>query len=1005
MHVKLNAILTIIGLFVVQLTLAQTKDISGTVTDEEGQGLPGVNITVKEEQNRGTQTDFDGNYSLSVEKGNTLNFSFVGFEDQAITVGDDETINVTMKEGQQGLEEVVVSVGYGSQRVRDNTSSISSVSSEDIMKTRGTADVSKAIQGKIPGVQITASDRPGSTPNINIRGMGTVLSGREPLYVVDGLFTDNIDNLNAEDIESYDVLKDASALAIYGNRAANGAIIITTKTGKQEMSVDYNGSVGFKTPLAKEHMANSSGFVKWMNSAAGEERFAEDQPYDTDWFDELTRTGIYHKHNVQVSGSTEKVKYLFSVGNYNEKGVTEKEYFNRTTLRTNNEFRLSDAITLTENLNLSFTKENPNSEGDIETPYSSANQLAPIFPVRYDNGDFGGVVVDGDLNGVPGPDASTVVAPNDNPLAIVNTRDLRDKRLRLQNGTKLDIDFSSIVEGLKFTSQFNAEYRNHKGYEYDNGERIPGYENQPSFDNQITNTKENKFNWILSNYFNYGKTFGDHNLDFTLGTEYSYDSGFDRTFYTREDVERTKDYWNLDGVNYADNVSTLNSVNENSQKTLSYFGRLQYQFKDRYLLTGTFRKDGSSQFSSGNEWGNFPSFGLGWILTEEDFLKDSKFINNLKLRGGWGRLGNQNIPLNIPTFATGSAYRGSFDAETIQNGTTVDQAIDPDVTWEITEEASVGLDFELLDHRLTGTLDYYDKKTKNIILQTTPPSTAGISQPAFSHVGQVSNKGVEVSLGWADKVGGGDFSYSATINFSQNKNKLDKLTGTNVNTIETDARAGSIKFFGERTVGEPLGSFYLWKTAGYDENGNFEYEEKDGGASREAKGNGDNRQFLGSYLPKQTLGLSLSFGYKNWDLSIDGYGAFGGKVFNAELQDRVDGENIPRRVANDFWTPDHTDAGNPAPSNSQPTPSDYFLSSGDYFRINTIELGYTFEEPANFLSSLRVYFNANNPIMFKKYRGYNPEPNPDLDPYDFAGVEQNAYPIVSTYSLGLNLTF
>lgn len=975
-------------------------EITGTVTDEEGVPLPGVNITV-EETTQGTQTDFDGNYSIIAEEGQVLHFSFVGFDDQEITVGEERVVDIQMDQGQQSLGEIVISVGYGTQRVKDNTSAISSVKSEDIVRTRGTASIGKAIQGKIPGVQITASDQPGSTPNVNIRGMGTILSGRGPLYVVDGMFTDNIDNINAQDIQSYDVLKDASALAIYGNRAANGAIIVTTKRGTQQLSVDYDGTMGFKAPLTREKMANAEEYVNYMNIAAGEERFSPNQPYDTDWFKELTRTGMYHNHNVQVSGSTESIRYLFSASNYNEKGITQREYFNRTTLRSNNEFRLSDKITLTENVNASWIKANPNPPGEIGSPYSSASQLAPIFPVQYENGEYGGPVVN--QEGVATSDGSVVVSPNDNALAIIGTRDLADHRMRFQNGTKLGIDFSDLLEGLTYTSQFNAEYRNHKDYEYDNGVRVIGYENQPTFDNQIRNTHDDSSSWMLSNYFNYGNDFGDHNVDVMVGTEYSYDSGLNLTEYVRENIERTKDYWNLDGVNYADNTSQLLSVNGNNQKTLSYFGRLQYQYKGRYLFTGTFRRDGSSQFSEGNKWGNFPSFGLGWILSEENFLKNSNFIDNLKLRGGWGRLGNQNIPLNIPTFATGSDYRYSFDAENIQNGTTVDQAIDPSVSWEVTEEASIGLDFELLDRRLSGSIDYYDKKTKNIILESRPFSAAGIKRTAFSHMGQVSNKGVEAAISWADKVGE-DFRYSATVNFSNNTNKLDKLTEGNINIIETPARAGTIKFFGRRTVGQPLGSFYLWKTDGYDDQGNFKYADTNGNGST-GKDDADDRQFMGSYIPKQTLGISLSFGYKSWDLSVDGYGAFGAKVFNGELQDRVDGENIPQRVANDFWTPENTDAAHPRPKNSQPTPSDYFLSSADYFRVNTIELGYTLENPFNFLNSLRIYFNANNPFMIKKYPGYNPEPNPELGPYEFAGVEQDAYPIVSSYSIGVNLKF
>lgn len=987
-------------LLITQFTFAQNKkEISGTVTDDDGQELPGVNITVEGEEGQGTQTDFDGEYQLEVEKGATLNYSFVGFQDQTAEVGNDDTIDIVMKEG-ESLEEVTVEVGYGSQKKIDNTSSITSISSEDITKTKASSNPTKALQGKTPGVEITSSDEPGSTPTATIRGMGTVLGGRDPLYVVDGMFTNNLNNINPSDIESMDVLKDASALAIYGNRAANGAIIVTTKSGKQELSVNYNGSVGIRNPLKKVSMANANEYAKYDNVARGNNAvLSEDQPRSTNWFDEITRTGIYHEHSVSISGASDKVDYLFSMSNYNEREFQEGGKYNRTTLRTNNKFDISDRFTLTQTLNMSYRKdtEMPNSA------FTTAYKQAPVVPRRFENGRYGVPLINDE--GVASPDGSSDINNVGNPLAEIEWHDEQEKRLRLQGGLKLDVDLDPLVGGLSFSSQFNGEYYNGKNYDFDNGKRVIGAES-PSFDNQLTNLKEDSFDWVFSNFLNYDKTFGEHNIEATLGMESSDESGLNTIKYLREDINPNKDYWNLSGTNYADNTKTLNSIDENNRKTLSYFGRVQYKLKDRYLVNGTLRRDGSSQFSSGNKWGTFPSFGLGWILSKESFLENSDFVDNLKIRGGWGRLGNQNVPLNIPTFASGSNYHYSFGGEHNSTGRTVDQQIDPNLSWEITEEASAGIDFEFSDHRLAGSVDVYDKKTKNIILPSKPVATTGISNAGYSHMGQVSNKGFELALGWSDNIAGrDDFTYSLNLNYSYNKNKLDKIEGDIAPLTGGDIENGQYaKRFDSETVGHPLGSFWLWKTDGYDDEGHFKYKDtNDNGSTGEE--DLDDREYMGSYIPKHHLGISLNFNYKDWDLSIDTYGAFGNKVYNGKKAQRFTSENVEAKIANDFWTPDHTDAANPAPFNDVPISSDYYLESGDFFRVNNITLGYTFEEPAGFISSLRLYFNATNPFIIQSFSGYTPELNADGDPYGETGVELNAYPALRSFVFGMNLKF
>ncbi len=990
---NLKIVLALLCVLFVQSVFAQGKEVSGTVYDNDGNLLPGVNITVKEEDSVGTQTDFDGNYSITVEQGQTLVFSYVGFEDFEAVVGDDDTLDVTMQMG-QNLDEVVV-IGYGSQKRLDNTSAVSSVKSEEITRLK-VPNLDQAIQGKIAGVQITTSDEPGSTPSVSIRGMGTVLGGRQPLYVVDGMFTNNINNLNPNDIESYDVLKDASALAIYGNRAANGAIIITTKKGKEGLSVEYDGFVGIRNPLKKVRMATAEEYANYTNIANGNDILSLTQPYNTNWFDEITRTGVYNQHNVSISGASDKTRYLFSLSNYNEKGVENGTNYNRTTMRTNNEFDISKYVKLSQNLNMSFIKNTikPNSV------FTAAYKQAPIVPVRFDDGQYGLAII-GD-QGIPSPEGSSKINNVGNPVAAIDWHDEQSKDLKLQGGLKLDIDFSQLVDGLSFTTQFSGEYQKGKSYNFDNGKRLIG-QDIPDFDNQLTNVQTDHFDWVFSNYFSYNKTFGIHNIDATLGMEASDESGVNTVSFLRQNVEPNKSYWNLSEANYADNVKNLTSINGNNRKTISYFGRVQYKLMDRYLVTATVRRDGSSQFSKENKWGTFPSFGAAWILSKEAFLIDNDFVDNLKIRGGWGRLGNQNVPLNVPTFSSGASYRYSFNGVVNADGHTVDQLIDPNLSWEITEEASAGIDFEFLQRRLTGSFDWYDKKTKNIILPSIPVSSTGINKSAYSHMGQVSNKGIEIALGWQDQIN--DFGYSVNVNFAHNKNRLDRITG-NINPISGGSiNNGQItKYFASETVGRPIGSFYIWETDGYDDEGNFKYKDNNNDGATGAADSND-RRFLGSYIPKETMGISLGLTYKNWDLSIDGYGAFGQKVYNGKKAQRFSGENIEHQVAVDFWTPSNTTAANPAPFNAVPISSDYYLESGDYFRVNNIALGYTFEQPFNFLSSVRFYVNAVNPFIIQRYSGYTPELNADGDPYGVTGVELSAYPALRSFVFGGTIKF
>ncbi|CAA7390117.1 TonB-dependent receptor SusC [Chryseobacterium fistulae] len=897
---------------------------------------------------------------------------------------------------EQKIEEVVM-IGYGTRRAVDNTAAVSSLKAEEVSKTK-VLNATQAIQGKVAGVQITASDLPGSTPTILIRGLGTVEGGRTPLYVVDGLFADNINNINTNDILSYDILKDASALAIYGNRGANGVIIITTKSGRgQGVNVEYDGFIGVRNSLKKVKMAGSNQFSYYNNLALGTTRFSQDQPINTDWFDTVTRTGIYNQHNISISGSSDKVKYFLSLNNYDEKSILRGSDYNRATVRTNNEFKISKGITVAQNLSIAFANITPKPL----SVFTSAYKQSPIVPVRFADGQYGAPIVGND--GFASPTGVSQFNNVGNPLAQLEQNNERQKSVQMQGGIKLDAE---IFKGLKFTSQFSGEYYNFKSYIFDNAFRLVG-QSPATYKNRLTNQKDDYYNWQLTNYLTYNNTFADiHNIEATAGTETTFRSGTNSIIILRQNLPANSNYWNLNNVDYAANgsVQKLNSIDFNENRTVSYFGRAQYKLMNRYLITATIRRDGSSQFAEGKKWGNFPSFGAGWIVTEESFLKGNSIIDLLKIRGGWGRLGNQNVPLNVPTLSSGADYNYSFGGALNANGTTNNQLLDPNLGWEITEETSGGVDFALLNKRLSGSFDIYNKITKNIILASLPPSSAGIGLQGFSHLGQVSNKGYEISLGWQDKKGE-NFSYSINANYSYNKNNLDEVfSNVNIKQGGSLGNGQTTKYFGEQAVGQPLGSFYLWETNGYDANGNMTYVDTNGNG-RTGSQDAEDRKFFGSYIPKSTLGINIDLRYKNIDLAINGFGAFGHKVYNGKKAQRFAGENVEYDIASNFWTPTNTNSPNPAPFNAVPIASNYYLESGDFFRINNITLGFNLQKPVEYVSSLRFYVSAINPFIFQKFSGFTPELNANGDPYDLAGIELDAYPSLRSFVFGVNIKF
>lgn len=979
--------------------------IKGKVLDSSGMGIPGAIISAPESRTS-ADADFDGNFTINAKVGETLKISMLGFDSVSVPATSGP-MTITLKEaGDTALKEVVV-IGYGTRKKIDNTSAVSSIKSEEITKMK-VANASQAIQGKAAGVQVSTSDAPGSTPSIVIRGVGTALGGRNPLYVVDGMPADNINNINTNDITSYEVLKDASALAIYGTRGANGVIMITTKTGKGKLTVDIDSYTGFRTPLKKVKLANADQYIQYNNAAFQAQfpsgRFSANQQYNTDWMDEITRTGTYSQNNISLSGSSENIKYFMSIGNYEEKGILNGTNYGRTTFRSNNEYKISDKLRLSQNFSVTSIKNTPKPLG----AFTSAYRQSPLVPVRYADGKYGVPFVKDGIVGETGDSFNSV----GNPVAALDLNDEQQKSVILQGGLKLDFDIS---KSLKFTSQFNGEYFTYKQYNFvDNvatwlaadPTRIVTNYDKNSNRNTLTRNTDDYFNWNLSNYLTYNKVFGEiHDVEVTAGIEANVRGTRSKTTADIKDVNPNSNFWAIDNYAYAQNggVTTYKAVDENEERLASYFARFQYKLMDRYLVTGTVRRDGSSNYSDDYRWGTFPSVGLGWIVTKENFLSEVKGLDLLKLRGSWGKLGNQKVPLNRAYLSSGLNYNGNA-------GQSIISQIDPNLTWEIVEEASIGLDIELLNNRLKGSFDVYSKNTTNAILNSVPYSTSGITLESPTHVGEVSNKGFELALRWDDKIND-NLSYWIGGNFSHNKNELTSLKNVRLATINGGSLGNgeTTKILDNTSVGQPLGSFYMYEYAGVNPtNGQMEYYNADGVAVPQgALDKTRDRKYVGSVLPTSNYGVTLGVNYKNIDFSVDGYGTGGAKVYNGKKAQRFYGENVEASLASDFWTTPGTTASNPAPFNLVPVASTYYLESADFFRINNITLGYKLPiKEDSFISYCRIYVNAMNPFITQKFSGFSPEVLGDGELVKGTqGVELDAYPALKTFVIGANLKF
>ncbi|MDO5607059.1 MAG: TonB-dependent receptor [Capnocytophaga sp.] len=1008
-------VLTWIVLFVGLAAFAQERTITGRVTSQDGSPLAGVNIVVRGTQ-IGTSTDFEGFYRLAaVRQGDVLEFSYVGYITQThrlAEMGGNNTLDVSMAEDAQQLDDVVV-VGYGTQRRSDVTGAVASVNYEELA-TQPVNNISDALKGRIAGVQVFSnSGAPGGSISVRVRGIGTV-NNADPLYVVDGIPTSDINFLNPNDIASIEVLKDASASAIYGSRGANGVVIVSTKSGKINMptKITVDTYAGVKNLINNWETTNGAEWLS-IQQTLNQTRTSPinlalaNSNISTNWLDEISRTAYVQDVNVNFSGGAEKLIYSVGGGYYDEEGTIIGTDFDRITARFKSEYQAKEYLKIGVNtiLQNSNTK-NSVSEANVNLgTINTAIKLEPTFPVWIDQ--QAGVYDYSKFTDYP------------NPVAQIAYNNNRTERLNILANAFAELE---LIKNLKFRTSYGWNRTNTDNYNF-----TPVYEvntNQRNLINNVYRYNSKSLYQTWENTINYSRQFGEHNIAALYGFTKE-KSRFEWLSGSRNNVpNEDRALWFLDSA--VDGDQARGSASEFT--LMSYLGRINYSYADKYLLTATFRADGSSRFSPGNRWGYFPSVALGWKLSEEAFLSNADWLSSLKLRAGWGQIGNQNISTYpYQTTMNGAAqYRYIFGiAEEVWQGYVVTAMRDQNIKWETVESLNVGVDAEFFDKRLGVTLDWFTKDTKNMLLSVPIPLYYGYETGPTVNVGEANNKGLELSVQWADNITE-NFGYNIGVNVSTYKNKMVSIGNGNPIT-------GGAYYGGSATrteVGESIGYFFGYKTAGVFQSqaeiDNWAVQQGTNNAALQPGDlkfvdvNGDgvvndnDRTKIGSPDPDFIYGINLGVNYKNWELNAFIQGSQGNEIFNAMKTHlyNFDETNKHKDMLNS-WTPTNTQTDMPRLSgndrNNTNRTSDRFVEDGSYVRLKNLTLAYNI--PSNVLqkinvNQLKLYFSAQNLITLSKYSGADPEIGQVTSTnYLSRGVDLGVYPQAVTYVVGLKLDF
>jgi TonB-dependent starch-binding outer membrane protein SusC len=1017
----------ILLLFTFTSALAQ-KNISGKVTLADGEGLPGVGIIVKG-TTTGTLTDIEGKFEIkNVNDEDILTFSFVGYMTIEQVVGSQTTFSIVMTEDIKALEEIVV-IGYGSQDKRVFAGSVASVSAQEITQTP-ILRVEQALQGRVTGVQVTnSSGQPGDAPTIRIRGAGTVRDA-SPLYVVDGMLVGGIDYLNPSDIESIDVLKDAASTAIYGVRGGNGVVLITTKSGKAgKTQVSYEGYVGVQNPWRKVNMLNAQEYVllqNEMHSASGlTSPFGNHTDYSegTDWQDEIfSKNAPIANHQLSISGGNEKSTFAATMGYFTQEGIIggEKSKFDRYTARFNSNHKISQKFTFGENISYTrIDRRSLESNSEFNGLLVGALNIDPITPVFETNPTelenyHTDAVRDGNGNvyGISKYATQEIV----NPLANLEINNGKYKLDKLVGNIYGEYEF---IKGLKFRTSFGVDlaYGTSRNY-------VPAFYLNAARNDDTSRVSKSVDNWVnvlWENTLTYTKKFGEHNVTGLVGTsvqQNKYENlGGGKRFVIFDDFDNAY----IDAATYEKDQSVYGGASESA--FLSFFGRVLYDFKGKYMFTFTIRRDGSSRFGPDNKYVTLPSFSAGWVVSDETFMQGFTFIDFLKVRASWGQNGNASsgdYEWISPLFS-GAGY--TFGDGNFTPGTAALSISNAGLRWEKAEQTNVGLDAHFLNDQLSLSLDYYIKTNKDLLFNPTPLAVSGSLNAPIANAGEVQNKGVELALNYRNEIKG--FNYYVGVNFSYNKNEFTKITngsdfilGSSFSTYGNVSRAA---------VGFPIAYFYGYKTAGLFQNQEQvdAYVGTDGGKIQPNAQPGDikfldlnndgviddkDRTMIGNPTPDWTYGITLGGDYKGFDLNIFLQGAIGNEIFNGIRRHDLTSSNMPAYFLN-RWTGEGTSNDIPRLSINDPNGnfskiSDFYIENGSYLRLKDVQLGYSL--PKSILDKIRIqrfriYVAANNLLTFTKYRGFDPEIGAK-SALDIA-IDRGVYPQARSYRMGVNITF
>lgn len=967
--------------------MAQNVKITGTVVDSSNEPIIGATVTVSDDTNVKAVTNVDGRFTINAAPGSSLRITYIGYKPVDVKAADG--MRVVMEEESNMLKEVVA-IGYGSVQRKDVTTAVSSVSTKDL-DTRPIVSAVQGMQGKAAGVTISqANGQPGATPTIRVRGTTSLNGSNDPLYVVDGVPMTDIDYLSADDIVGMQILKDASSAAIYGSRAANGVVIITTKQGKAgEARISLNAHYALNVVRDNQDPLNAAQYKELMDEI-GLVKLPDGLTDKTDWKDEVYRTGNVQDYQLSVTNGNDKLRYFISGGYTGENGVIKKSSYERYNIRASVENDIRKWLRVNASVAYSdysykgtgIISGTGSNRGGVVTSIVNTPTYAPVWdpdnPGQYYNNFYG----------------VNITSPAEN---IARTENNKSSYNRLIATGKATIKF---MEGLNLTSSLSFD-------------RLQGIETQFLDPKQTTNGRDNYGKghdgrsissvWVFDNVLNWKKDFGLHGLDVMAGSSWTA-SKYSNNY--------------IDGSNYADGLfQTLNAANKISWTgtgssasewaILSYFARLQYNWNDRYLFTANIRADGSSKLAPGHRWGYFPSFSGAWRISSEPFMKDIEWINDLKLRGGWGQTGNQSGLGDYSYLASYSINRvqwfgEGFDTNAVPTRTQSTLS-NPELTWETTSQTDIGLDLTMFNNRLMLYIDWYYKRTSDMLMTITLPAGSAPARTLNYNGGTMVNKGWEITLKSVNMKG--KFSWDTDFNISFNKNKLESLRLTQVyySAMTTDY----VNDYVVRNVpGRPLGSFYGYVAEGVDpETGDMIYKDvnKDGVISA------SDRTYIGDPNPDFTFGLTNNFSWKGFNLNILLQGSVGNDIYNVsrmETEGMYDGKNQSTKVLDRWRVPGQITNVPKAGWNIKN--SSYFVEDGSYLRVKSVSLSY--DVPRKIISKLGInrlqpYFTASNLLTWTSYSGMDPEVNQYGNNGAVQGIDWGTYPLNRSFVFGLKLEF